>query len=58
MGTGESCPQLGAGLRAPGVWGRYLDETVSKLEEFGIHDGNLWKLQELVANEIIELRQS
>jgi cation transport regulator ChaC len=25
---------------------------VSKLEEFGIHDENLWKLQELVAKEI------
>jgi hypothetical protein len=25
---------------------------VSKLEEFGIHDENLWKLQEMVAEEI------
>ncbi len=41
--------------RACGHWGsgaQYLHQTVSKLEEFGIHDENLWKLQELVAEEI------
>ena len=47
----RACGHLGSGAE-------YLYQTVSKLEEFGIHDGNLWKLQELVANEIIELRQS
>ncbi len=30
----------------------YLYNTVAKLEEFGIHDRNLWHLQELVADEI------
>jgi len=30
----------------------YLYNTVAKLEEFGIHDQNLWRLQELVAGEI------
>jgi cation transport protein ChaC len=30
----------------------YLYNTVAKLEEFGIHDRNLWRLQELVAEEI------
>jgi cation transport protein ChaC len=30
----------------------YLHNTVLKLEEFGIHDRNLWRLQELVAEEI------
>lgn len=30
----------------------YLYNTVAKLEEFGIHDRNLWHLQELVAEEI------
>ena len=30
----------------------YLYNTVVKLEEFGIHDRNLWRLQELVAVEI------
>jgi cation transport protein ChaC len=30
----------------------YLYNTVAKLEEFGIHDRNLWRLQKLVAQEI------
>jgi glutathione-specific gamma-glutamylcyclotransferase len=30
----------------------YLYRTVTKLEEHGIHDRNLWRLQELVAAEI------
>jgi cation transport protein ChaC len=30
----------------------YLYNTVVELEEFGIHDRNLWRLQELVAEEI------
>ncbi len=30
----------------------YLYNTVSKLAEYGIHDRNLWHLQELVAEEI------
>jgi cation transport protein ChaC len=41
--------------RACGHWGsgaQYRYQTVSKLEEFGIHDENLWTLQQLVANEI------
>jgi glutathione-specific gamma-glutamylcyclotransferase len=31
----------------------YLYHTVAHLEELGIHDRNLWKLQELVADEIL-----
>jgi glutathione-specific gamma-glutamylcyclotransferase len=31
----------------------YLYNTVLHLEELGIHDQNLWKLQELVAHEIL-----
>ena len=41
--------------RAAGHWGtgaEYLFNTVSHLEEFGIHDRGLWQLQELVAAEI------
>jgi glutathione-specific gamma-glutamylcyclotransferase len=41
--------------RAAGHWGtgaEYLYNTVSHLEQFGIHDRNLWQLQELVAEEI------
>ncbi len=41
--------------RACGHWGSgadYLYNTVSHLEELGIHDAELWDLQELVAREI------
>jgi cation transport protein ChaC len=41
--------------RACGHWGsgaEYLYNTVSHLEERGIHDEHLWQLQELVAREI------
>ena len=34
----------------------YLYKTVASLEEHGIHDRNLWKLQKLVAQEIDGLR--
>jgi cation transport protein ChaC len=37
---------------AAGHWGscaEYLRETVSRLEELGIHDASLWRLQALVA---------
>jgi glutathione-specific gamma-glutamylcyclotransferase len=42
--------------RAVGVWGscaEYLCETVSHLEAMGIRDGNLWRLQALVAEHIL-----
>ncbi len=41
--------------RACGHWGsgaEYLFNTVSHLEEKGIHEPSLWQLQELVADEI------
>jgi glutathione-specific gamma-glutamylcyclotransferase len=41
--------------RAAGHWGsgaEYLYNTVSRLEQLGIHDRNLWQLQKLVAEEI------
>lgn len=34
----------------------YLRNTVASLEEHGIHDRNLWRLQRLVADEIDRLR--
>ncbi len=34
----------------------YLYNTVMKLQEFGIHDRNLWHLQKLVAEEIGRMR--
>lgn len=44
--------------RAAGHWGsaaQYLERTVSKLDEHGIRDRNLWIIQRLVAAEIIAL---
>jgi cation transport protein ChaC len=44
--------------RAAGHWGscaNYLYQTITKLEEYGIHDSHLWKLQEMVAEEIRKL---
>jgi len=43
--------------RAAGHWGscaNYLFQTITKLEEYGIHDTHLWRLQELVAEEILK----
>lgn len=47
--------------RAAGHWGSsaaYLQRTVSKLDEHGIRDRNLWTLQRLVAQEIAMMRAS
>lgn len=41
----RTCGHVGSGAE-------YLYNTVSHLEEFGIRDRNLWRLQELVADEI------
>ena len=41
--------------RQLGMWGsmaEYLRNTVEHLEELGIHDRQLWRLQELVAEQI------
>jgi glutathione-specific gamma-glutamylcyclotransferase len=41
--------------RAAGHWGtcvEYLHNTVAHLEELGIRDRNLWRLQALVADQI------
>jgi cation transport protein ChaC len=40
---------------AAGHWGscaEYVRETVARLEALGIHDRNLWRLQEMVADRI------
>ena len=42
--------------RAVGHWGsgaEYLMNTVQQLENLGLHDRNLWRLQQLVAAQII-----
>lgn len=44
--------------QAAGHWGscaNYLYQTITKLEEYGIHDSGLWRLQEKVAQEIAAL---
>lgn len=41
----RACGHMGSGAE-------YLYNTVSHLEDFGIHDRNLWRLQHLVAREI------
>lgn len=46
--------------RACGHWGsgaEYLGNTVAHLEEHGIHDRGLWRLQELVAAKINQMGQ-
>jgi len=44
----RACGHIGSGAD-------YLFRTVSKLEEFGIRDRNLWLLQQLVADEILRI---
>jgi cation transport protein ChaC len=44
----RACGHIGSGAE-------YLYNTVSHLEAFGIRDRNLWRLQELVADEIIAM---
>jgi cation transport protein ChaC len=46
----RACGHLGSGAE-------YLYKTVLHLEEFGIHDRNLWALQKLVASEITALHR-
>lgn len=47
----RACGHIGSGAD-------YLFQTVSKLDEFGIRDRNLWRLQQLVADEILHLARS
>jgi cation transport protein ChaC len=47
----RACGHLGSGAE-------YLFQTVSKLEEFGLRDRNLWRLQQLVAAEILSIAPS
>ena len=55
--TGEEIASLLC--RAVGHWGsgaEYLMQTVDQLERLGIRDTNLWRLQRLVAQQLIALR--
>src|SRR5207245_3460053 len=47
----RACGHVGSGAE-------YLYNTVSHLETFTIHDRNLWRLQQLVADEIRSLHPS
>jgi cation transport protein ChaC len=47
----RACGHVGSGAE-------YLYNTVSHLEEFGIRDRNLWRLQQLVADEIRSIHGS
>jgi cation transport protein ChaC len=58
--SGDFTPEQTAEIlaRAVGHWGsgaEYLMNTVRQLEALGIHDRNLWRLQELVAERIAAL---
>src|SRR4029434_4472735 len=44
----HACGHIGSGAA-------YLFHTVAKLEELGIRDRNLWRLQQLVADELVLL---
>ena len=48
----ELADVLASAVGFRGSMAEYLFSTVSKLEELGIHDRNLWRLQELVAERI------
>lgn len=52
----QTLPEVAGVLsRAAGHWGsaaQYVFNTISKVEEFGIRDRNLWRIQELMASEI------
>ncbi len=54
--AGRSLTEVAHGLaRACGHWGSgadYLHNTISHLDQLGIHDEGLWQLQDLVAQEI------
>jgi cation transport protein ChaC len=47
----RACGHVGSGAE-------YLFQTVSKLEEHGIRDRNLWALQALVADEILRIHSA
>ena len=48
----EQAQRLARAAGHVGTCAEYLHNTIVKLEEFGIHDSYLWRLQKLVADEI------
>ena len=53
----EVAPILARACGHVGSCAEYLHNTVRHLEDFGIRDRNLWRLQELVAEEIKAIHQ-
>lgn len=61
--VGQQTPEQVAYVlaRAAGHWGssaQYLYRTVSQLEEHGIHDPQMWRVQELTAREIEDMTRA
>ena len=52
LSDGEIADVLATAQGFRGSMAEYLFSTVAKLEELGIHDRHLWRLQELVADRI------
>ena len=52
LSDGEVADVLATAQGFRGSMAEYLFSTVAKLEELGIHDRHLWRLQELVADRI------
>ena len=52
LGEAQLADVLAKAVGFRGSMAEYLFSTVSKLEELGIHDRNLWRLQALVAERI------
>ncbi|MBK8084031.1 MAG: gamma-glutamylcyclotransferase [Devosia sp.] len=52
LSLAERADRLAAAHGWKGSMAEYVLSTVRKLEELGIHDRNLWKLQQLVAERI------
>ncbi len=52
LSDGELADVLATAYGFRGTMVEYLHSTVSKLEELGMHDTNLWRLQALVAERI------
>ena len=48
----EQAQRLARAAGHLGTSAEYLHNTIVKLEEFGIHNSYLWRLQKLVADEI------
>ena len=48
----QRADQLARAVGWKGSMAEYVHATVSKLEELGIHDRNLWLLQDLIAQRI------